>query len=114
VRRERQRHSLCDSARSHSENRGELLIGQAISKGQIGRYLPGSRHLAHLEGAMRVITFDRGSKRRLRQIRWTLRERAPSSPLLFAACALHPLCSLGCWQRAPVQHGLNQDPNVDS
>ena len=43
---------------------------------------------------MRVINFDRGSKRRLRQIRWTSRERA-SIVLLFsfllALCILYVL-----------------------
>ena len=37
---------------------------------------------------MRVITFDRGSKRRLRQIRWTLRERATLVLLFFLLLAL--------------------------
>jgi hypothetical protein len=46
---------------------------------------------------MRVINFDRGSKRRLRQIRWTLRERT-SVVLLFlillALCILYVLWDL--------------------
>ncbi len=46
---------------------------------------------------MRVINFDRGSKRRLRQIRWTLREQT-SVVLLFlfllALCTLYLLWDL--------------------
>ena len=40
---------------------------------------------------MRVINFDRGSKRRLRQIQWTARQRASLALLfllLFALCML--------------------------
>ena len=46
---------------------------------------------------MRVITFDRGSKRRLRQIRWTWRERASLALLflfLLALCAFYVLSDL--------------------
>lgn len=41
---------------------------------------------------MRIITFDRGSKRRLRQIRWTWRERTSITLLclfLLAFCILY-------------------------
>ena len=41
---------------------------------------------------MRVITFERGSKRRLRQIRWTWRERTGITLLclfLLALCILY-------------------------
>ena len=41
---------------------------------------------------MRVITLDRGSKRRLRQIRWTWRERTSLALLilfLLALCILY-------------------------
>jgi hypothetical protein len=43
---------------------------------------------------MRVINFDRGSKRRLRQVRWTLRERTSVALLLMLLVALCILVEL--------------------
>jgi preprotein translocase subunit SecE len=40
---------------------------------------------------MRVINFDRGSKRRLRQIRWTSRERTSLALLFLFLLALYML-----------------------
>jgi len=51
---------------------------------------------------MRLITFDRGSKRRLRQIKWTRRERASVIFLflfLLALCILYVRWDLSHEQR---------------
>ncbi len=55
---------------------------------------------------MRVINFDRGSKRRLRQIRWTSRERM-SVALLFLS--LLALCILYMHWDLSHEHPLSGD-----
>jgi preprotein translocase subunit SecE len=55
---------------------------------------------------MRVINFDRGSKRRLRQIRWTSRERT-SVALLFLF--LLALCMLFVLWNLSQEHPFSRD-----
>lgn len=55
---------------------------------------------------MQVFNFDRGSKRRLRQMRWTLRERTSAALLFLLLVALGLLVEF--WE-VSHEHSLSGD-----